>query len=340
MIQSDLEALSKQLSTDYFSSKKCLITGGAGFVGSWLSNYLVSAQAIAHCVDNLSTGVSSNFECLVAHANFKFLRFDVTESGLQNAGYGLVFHFASHASPEEYQEHPIETLMANAQGTQNMLEIARKSDAVLVYASSSEVYGHPMVVPTPETYWGNVNPVGVRSCYDEGKRFGEAMCMAYHRTYGLDVRIIRIFNTYGPRLRSDGLYARALSRFIEQALAGNDITVYGRGDQTRSFCYITDTLGAVLSTSIRKEMKGEVVNIGNPEEVSILNLAENIRAITKTESEIKFRPRPPDDPDRRCPDISKATKILGWHPKIALKEGLQKTVEWFMERRTRNGNGK
>jgi UDP-glucuronate decarboxylase len=214
-----------------------------------------------------------------------------------------------------------------------MLELARKNDARVIFASTSEAYGDAQIIPTPETYWGNVNPVGLRSCYDEGKRFGEALCMAYNRMYGLDVRIVRIFNTYGPRLRSDGFYGRALSRFIDQALSGRDITVYGNGDQTRSFCYVTDTLRGILLAAIAREMKGQVVNIGNPTEVSILELAENIKALTRSSSEITFHPRPSDDPQRRCPDISKARGILGWSPTTTLEEGLRNTIEWFRQRR-------
>jgi len=337
IILHDIETILKQLDRDEFQSRRVAVTGGAGFLGSWLCDTLVSSNALVNCIDNLSTGLTENIEHLLNAREFKFHDLDVTEPDLKDEKCDLILHFASRASPEEYEQHPIETLTANSQGTQNMLELAHKNDASLVYASTSEVYGDPQMIPTPEKYWGNVNPIGPRSCYDEAKRFGEALCMAYHRAQGLDVRIVRIFNSYGPRLRSDGFYARALSRFIDQALSGRDITVYGKGDQTRSFCYVTDAVTAILLAASRKEMKGEVVNIGNPQEVRVLELAEKIKALTNTNSEITFHPRPPDDPQRRCPDISEAKKVLGWAPTVTLDEGLRKTIEWFRERRKATG---
>jgi len=210
-----------------------------------------------------------------------------------------------------------------------VLEFARRSDARVLYTSSSEVYGDTKVVPTPEDYWGNVNPVGMRSCYDEGKRFGEALFMAYYREYGLDIRIARIFNTFGPRLREDGAYARALSRFIAQALSNRDITVYGDGKQTRSFCYVSDTITALLLQLMSERAKGDVINVGNPDEITILGLAEKIKELTKSKSRITFQPLPPDDPKRRCPNIGKAKGILGWQPRVTLDEGLIKTIKWF-----------
>lgn len=333
IIASDLDASKRRLDEDAFRSRRVLVTGGAGFIGSWLCDVLVSAKAAVRTIDNLSTGLMENVDHLLDDKNFTFQEFDVTRpSPKDKEEYDLILHFASCASPEEYQQHPVETLAANSLGTQNMLELARKNDATMVYASSSEVYGDAELVPTPETYWGKVNPIGPRSCYDEGKRYGEALCMAYKQAHNLDVRITRIFNSYGPRLRSDGFYGRALSRFIDQALSGRDITVYGKGEQTRSFSYITDTVAAILQTATRNEMKGEVVNIGNPNEVTILELARKIKAITNSRSEITFHPRPPDDPQRRCPDISKAERILDWSPGVTLDDGLQKTIEWFMQR--------
>ena len=331
VISSDLQSLKSELDKNAFQSTRALVAGGAGFIGSWVCDILVLANAVVHCVDNLSTGLLENVRHLSNIDNFRFTELDVAQSSPIDEKYELVIHLASRASPEEYQQRPIETLAANSQGTQVMLELARKSDATFVYASTSEVYGDAQITPTPETYWGNVNPVGLRSCYDEGKRFGEALCMAYYRTYGLDVRILRIFNTYGPRLRSDGLYGRALSRFIEQSLHGADITVYGKGNQTRSFCYIVDTITAILRVAAQEKMKGEVVNIGNPREITILELAEKIKAMTNSKSRITFHPQPPDDPKRRCPDISKAKKILGWSPSVTLEEGLRRTITWFAE---------
>jgi UDP-glucuronate decarboxylase len=240
-----------------------------------------------------------------------------------------IFHLASHASPEEYQVHPIETLRASSLGSIGMAELARKGDAALLFASTSEVYGDAEVVPTPESYWGKVNPIGPRSCYDEGKRFAEALFMAYHKQYGLNVRVARIFNTFGPRLREDGLYGRAMSRFIIQALAGKPITVYGDGAQTRSFCYVTDTVTGLMLLSTSEKPKGEVVNIGNVQEVTILQLAEKIKALTKSRSQLTFHLLPKDDPRRRCPDTRKMEGLLGFKPKVGLEEGLARTIEWF-----------
>jgi UDP-glucuronate decarboxylase len=313
-------------------SKRILITGGAGFLGSWLCDLLVSAGCTVRCIDDLSTGLESSIRHLSDASNFSFRKLDVTESNSHDGECEVIIHLASRASPEEYQVHPIETLVTNSRGTQNMLELARKNDAVLLYASTSEIYGDATVIPTPESYWGNVNPIGMRSCYDEGKRFGEALCVAYHRTYGSSVRILRLFNTYGPRLRADGLYGRAVSKFIEQALSGSHITVYGNGAQTRSFCYVTDTVAAMIRAATCEKMNGEIVNIGNPIETTILELAEKVKAITNSQSEIRLLPRCPDDPQRRCPDISKANRILKWSPSVTLDEGLKKTIEWFLQR--------
>jgi UDP-glucuronate decarboxylase len=272
----------------------------------------------------------SNIDHLLAAKNFSFRKLDVTQLDPGDQHYDLVFHFASRASPEEYQRHPIETLTANSQGTQNTLELARKCNAVLVYASTSEVYGDAEEIPTRESYWGKVNPIGPRSCYDEGKRYAEALCTAYVKSYGLDVRIIRIFNTFGPRIRADGIYARAVPRFMTQALSGKSITVHGDGDQTRSFCYITDTVGGILRAATRKGMKGEVINIGSPREITILELAKKIKTIAGSRSKITFIPRPADDPQRRCPDISKARELLNWSPTVALEDALHKTISWFI----------
>jgi UDP-glucuronate decarboxylase len=331
---SGLEAVKQNFDTALLGSKNTLVTGGAGFLGSWLCDILVSANAAVVCVDNLSTGLMENLDQPTEPGRFTFRNDDVTKFRADGETYDLIFHFASRASPEEYQQHPVETLAANSQGLQSMLEIARKSDCTLLYASSSEVYGDAEVVPTPESYWGKVNPVGPRSCYDEGKRFGEALCMAYHRAYGLDVRIVRLFNSYGPRLRADGNYARALSRFIQQASTGSDITIYGDGRQTRSFCYVTDCTAGILLAATRPRMRGEVVNIGNPHEISILDLAEKIRKQIVSRSRIVFKPRPTDDPRRRCPEISKARRILGWSPQVSLEGGLTQTIRWFTEGRT------
>ena len=309
-------------------SKKVVVTGGAGFLGSWLCDFHVSAGAEVLAVDNLSTGRIQNVDHLRNQSVFDFQNMDVITFDAVTSS-DLIFHFASRASPEEYQAHPIATLAANARGTEKLLEFARKADSTLVYASTSEVYGDSEVVPTPETYWGRVNPNGPRSCYDEGKRYGEALCAAYRKEYGIDVRIARIFNTYGPRLRADGAYGRAVSRFIAQALKGEDISVFGEGRQTRSFCYVTDTISGILKMAYTDAAKGETINIGNPNEIRIIALAKLIAKLVPTKSKITFKPLPADDPKRRCPDISKANRLLDWYPRVDLDAGLQKTIEWF-----------
>jgi UDP-glucuronate decarboxylase len=328
IIMEDLTGIIPNMEKSSFESKKVLVTGGAGFLGSWMCDALHKLGAEVACLDNLSTGKLENVNHLIGEKNFEFLKQDVVELKT-NKKFDYILHLASRASPEEYQQHPNETLLANSVGSLNLLELARQCDATIFYASSSEVYGDAKVVPTPESYWGYVNPIGARSCYDEGKRFGEALFMAYRREYGLDVRIARIFNTYGPRLREDGAYARALSRFIAQALANREITVYGDGSQTRSFSYVSDTITALLLLLKSERAKGEVLNVGNPDEITILELAEEIKGLTKSKSRITFQPLPPDDPKRRCPSIDKAKRILGWEPKVTLKEGLIKTVKWF-----------
>ena len=317
---------------DGLGQKKVLVTGGAGFIGSWLCDGLVSLGALVHCFDNLSTGLEENINHLRGHPNFTFERSDVTNPNQAISKYDVIVHLASRASPEDYQQHQIETLGANSAGTGNMLEIARKNDAIFLYASSSEVYGDAEIVPTPESYWGRVNPIGPRSCYDEGKRYGEALCMAYKRTYSVDTRIVRIFNTYGPRIRADAGYARAVPRFITQALKGESITVFGDGKQTRSFGYISDTLAALLRTMATAAANGEVLNIGNNEEMTISALAQKIKEITKSPSQIVQKPLPQDDPKRRCPDIGKAKRILDWKPTVSLDNGLSSTIYWFRSR--------
>jgi UDP-glucuronate decarboxylase len=326
IIKEDVEKLAKEFENS-FSSKRILVTGGAGFLGSWLCDVIVRAGGIVDCLDNLSTGKMENVEHLRGKA--KIIINDVEKAELNDI-YDYIFHFSSRASPEEYQEHPIQTLTANSIGTLKMLELAKKCNSIFVYASSSEVYGDAKVIPTPETYYGNVNPIGVRSCYDEGKRFGEALCMAYYRESKVDVRIARIFNSYGPRIRHDGIYARALPKFTFQAIKNEPITIYGDGRQTRSFCYVYDTLRGILKLAI-SNVSGEVFNIGNPNEINILRLAEVIKEIIGSKSEIVFLPPKEDDPRRRCPDINKAIKVLGWKPGISLKEGLRRTIRWIKE---------
>ncbi|MDR1992514.1 MAG: SDR family oxidoreductase [Nitrososphaerota archaeon] len=328
IIRKDLENIKNTVKGDVFTDKKILITGGAGFIGSWICDLMTEFGAQIIVVDDLSTGKIKNIEHLTKQAHVRFVQTDIC-TFKSDEKFDYIIHLAGHASPDEYQTHPIETLQTSAVGTLVMAELARKNDATLLFSSTSETYGDTEIIPTPETYWGNVNPIGPRSCYDEGKRFAEALLMAYRKQYGLDVRIPRIFNSYGPRLREDGLYGRALSRFIAQALAKQNITVYGDGKQTRSFCYIADTVTGLLLLATNSEAIGEVVNVGNTQEVTILELAQKIKEITKSESPITFYPLPKDDPKRRCPDTTKLEKIVCWKPTIELQEGLQKTIKWF-----------
>jgi len=332
IISEDLEKTKNAVKGDAFAEKKVLVTGGAGFIGSWLCDVLVDFGADVTAVDDLSTGRIKNIDHLTKDPRFKLVKSDVCmfESKVK---FDFILHMAGHASPDEYQVHPIETLQTSAVGTEKMAELARKNDSTLLFASTSEVYGDAEIVPTPESYWGKVNPVGPRSCYDEGKRFAEALLMAYCKQYGLDVRVPRIFNSYGPRLREDGLYGRAMSRFILQALTNQPITVYGDGKQTRSFCYITDTVTALMLLTASSKAKGEVVNVGNTQEVSILELAKKVKEITKCKSEIEFHPLPKDDPKRRCPDTNKLERLVGWKPTVSFEEGLKGTVTWFSQKK-------
>ena len=328
IIRQDLENIKKNLNGEVFTSKKVLVTGGAGFIGSWICDLVTDFGAQVTVVDDLSTGRIENIEHLIKQAQIKFIQTDVC-TFRSDEKFDFIIHMAGHASPDEYQTHPIQTLQTSATGTFVMAELARKNDATLLFSSTSETYGDTKIIPTPETYWGNVNPIGPRSCYDEGKRFAEALLVAYNKQYNLDVKIPRIFNSYGPRLREDGLYGRALSRFIAQALAKQDITVYGDGKQTRSFCYISDTITGLLLLATNPNAKGEVVNVGNTQEITIHELAQKIKEITQSKSPITFQPLPRDDPKRRCPDTTKLEKIVGWKPKIELQEGLKKTITWF-----------
>lgn len=305
--------------------KTVLITGGAGFIGSHLCEFLLEKDFRVLCMDNLITGNKENIKHLEANENFKFLDHNVSEHIKVEEHLDYVLHFASPASPIDYQKIPIQTLKAGALGTHNTLGLALAKKAKYMLASTSEVYGDPLVKPQPESYWGNVNPVGPRGCYDESKRFAEALTMAYHRIHNLDTRIVRIFNTYGPRMRKED--GRAVPNFIMQALNNKPITVYGNGKQTRSFCYISDLIDGIFK--LLKSDINEPVNLGNPDEKTILELANTIKRITKTKSENVFKELPVDDPKVRCPDISKAEKELKWEPKISLEKGLRKTIDWF-----------
>ncbi len=328
IILEDIERIKSSVKGDFFVGKRVLVTGGAGFIGSWLCDVLVAFDAKVTVVDDLSTGRMKNIDHLMGNPRFKLVKSDVCRFKNEEK-LDIILHLAGHASPDEYMAHPIETLRTSAFGTEKMAELARKNNALVLFASTSEVYGDAKIVPTPETYWGKVNPVGPRSCYDEGKRFAEALLVAYLKQYKLNVKIARIFNTYGPRLREDGLYGRAMSRFIKQALNNEPITVYGDGKQTRSFCYITDTVTGLMLLTVSEKAKGEVVNVGNSQEMTILELAKKIKKLTKCSSSLTFHPLPKDDPKRRCPDTRKLEALVGWKPQVTFEDGLRRTITWF-----------
>ena len=329
MLAEDLASISSAVDLSLFDGKRVLVSGGAGFLGSWLSDALLLGGARVFCVDDFSSGTGSNVKYLLKNKQFSLRKMDIVAGRGLRGSYDFVVHLASRASPVDYQKHPVHTLQANSQGTKNMLDMAEKSNAVFLYSSSSEIYGNPSVVPTPEDEWGTVNPTGVRSSYDEGKRFGEALCMAYYRSVGVNIRVARIFNTYGPRLRQDGPYGRVVLRFLVQALDNKPITVFGDGSQTRSFCYVTDTIGGLVGLLTTPKAKGEVFNIGNTQEITVLDLAKEVIELTGSKSEIVFKPLPQDDPPRRCPAISKADKVLGWKPTVSLSSGIERTIAWL-----------
>jgi dTDP-glucose 4,6-dehydratase len=306
-------------------SKRVLITGGAGFLGSHLCDkYLESGYEVL-CMDNLLTGRMKNIEHLIGLKEFTFIHQDVTEYIHIAGDLDLILHFASPASPIDYLEMPIQTLKVGSLGTHKVLGLAKDKKARLLLASTSEVYGDPLVHPQKETYWGNVNPIGDRGVYDEAKRFAEAIVMAYHRYHKVDTRIVRIFNTYGPRMRiNDG---RALPTFIVQALRGDDLTIFGDGSQTRSFCYVDDMIEGIYR--LAESSYTNPVNIGNPEEISIQEFATEIIALTGTKSKLVFKTLPSDDPKVRQPDTTRAQELLGWHAKIDRKHGLEKTLTYF-----------
>jgi dTDP-glucose 4,6-dehydratase len=306
---------------------RAVITGGAGFLGSHLCDYLIERGWDVLSIDNLVTGTEGNVGHLIKHPRFRMMRHDVSCHIDVPGAVDYVLNFASPASPADYLKLPIQTLKVGALGTHNSLGLALAKKAKYLLASTSECYGDPQVSPQPETYWGHVNPIGPRGVYDEAKRFAEAMVMAYHRFHGVDTRIVRIFNTYGPRMRlNDG---RALPNFVYQALTGRPITVYGDGRQTRSFCYVSDLIEGIYR--LMNSDEHEPVNIGNPQEITILEFAERIRQLLGSEVPIIFKPLPQDDPKQRCPDISKAKRLLGWQPKVDLEEGLRLTLEFFRQ---------
>jgi len=302
-----------------------LITGGAGFLGSHLCDRLIAEGHRVICVDNFLTGRRENILHLLNANSFIFIEHDIIHPLKIESDLDYVLHFASPASPKDYMKYAIETMKAGAFGTYNMLELAKQKGSVFLLASTSEVYGDPQIHPQSENYWGYVNPIGPRSVYDEAKRYAEALTMAYHREYGLNVKIVRIFNTYGPRMKVDD--GRVISNFIVQALKGEPITVYGDGSQTRSFCYVDDLVEGILRL-MQTNYIG-VVNLGNPEEYTVLQLAEIIKELTGSSSQIVFHPLPQDDPKRRQPDISLAKNLLNWEPQVSLREGLKRTIAYF-----------
>ncbi len=303
---------------------RVLVSGSAGFLGSHLTDALLGDGHTVFGVDNLSTGSLVNLEHLKSEPRFEFLEHDICEP-FDSGRVDYVFNFASPASPPEYLRLGIETLMVGSLGARNMLDLAKEYDAGFLHASTSECYGDPAVHPQTEDYWGNVNPVGPRSVYDESKRFGEALVMAYHRHHKVNTRLVRIFNTYGPRLH--GADGRVISNFMMQALKGEDLTVYGNGRQTRSFCYVSDEIAGILALSRSDEHLP--VNIGNPNEFTVLECARTVLRITGSKSKIVYRPLPQDDPTQRQPDISKARRLLGWEPRINLETGLKLSMEYF-----------
>ncbi|HHT9145795.1 MAG TPA: UDP-glucuronic acid decarboxylase family protein [Candidatus Wunengus sp. YC61] len=304
---------------------RIVITGGAGFIGSHLCDYLIAKDHEIICIDNLLTGKAENIVHLIGNSKFRFIKHNVSDYIYVDGNVDCVLHFASPASPFDYLEFPIQTLKVGSLGTLNSLGLAKTKKARFLLASTSEVYGDPQIHPQREDYWGHVNPVGPRGVYDEAKRFAEAMTMAYHRYHQIDTRIVRIFNTYGPRMRiKDG---RSLPNFMCQALSGEDMTVFGNGSQTRSFCYVSDLVEGIYRLLLSDEH--EPVNMGNPEEITILQLAQEMLALTGSKSKIVFKTLPVDDPKVRQPDISKAKRILGWEPRVSREEGLRKTLTYF-----------
>ena len=305
--------------------KRILVTGGAGFIGNHLCRRLLNEGNYVICLDNFFTGLKRHIEDMLNNPNFELIEHDVVDP--IDITVDQIYNLACPASPPHYQYDPVKTMKTSVLGIINMLELAKKYKATLLQASTSEVYGNPLVHPQQESYWGNVNPIGIRSCYDEGKRAAETLMMDYHRQYGVDIRIIRIFNTYGPNM--DPKDGRVVSNCIVQAINGKDITIYGDGSQTRSFCYVSDLVdGAIKMMNNDKGFIGPV-NLGNPSERTVFNLAEMVLEMTGSKSKITYKELPSDDPVKRKPDITKAQKILGWEPKVDIKDGLVKTIEYF-----------
>ena len=308
---------------------RCLVTGGAGFIGSHLCDELIRLEHEVVCIDNLITGNKDNIAHLLTHPHFTFLEKDCVKELALSQKVDFIFHLASPASPPKYQEFSLETMLVNTLGTYYLLELAKTDQIPLIFASTSEVYGDPAEHPQKETYWGHVNPTGIRSCYDEGKRAGEALVMIYVRKYGVDGRIIRIFNTYGPRMDIDD--GRVVTNFIKAIKTRTSLTVNGDGKQTRSFCYVSDLVSGIIKVFTSSQVKGEVINLGNQNEMTVLELAKTLKKLTAYQGAIEFQSLPPDDPSRRRPDISKAISLLRWEPLVNLEDGLKKTIDYFLE---------
>ncbi len=312
---------------------KCIVTGGAGFIGSHLCDVLIAKGYEVICVDNLITGSVENIIHLKDNPYFHFICHDITKPFPSNSKFLIlnskfIYHLASPASPPQYRKYSIETLMVNSIGAKNLLDLAIKYNSTFLLASTSEIYGNPLIHPQTENYYGNVNTLGLRSCYDESKRFAETITMEYNRKFSIDTRIVRIFNTYGPRMQKDD--GRVVSNFINQAIENIPLTVYGDGIQTRSFCYITDMINGIFSAMETKGLNGEVINLGNPDEKTVIEIGNLILKLTGSSSKLsKVSDIYMDDPDRRKPDITKANKLLKWYPKISLANGLRETIEYF-----------
>ncbi len=327
--KSEVEEIKDDLKDTSFQDQTVLVTGGAGFLGSWICDLLLMQGASVLCLDNLSSGLRSNISSHLDDDNFRFIEQDICLPLSLDRRIDLVIHMASRASPFEFKHYPVEILKANTLGLMTSLNVAKEHRSKLLYTSTSEIYGNPHVVPTPESYYGNVNPIGPRGCYDEAKRCGEAFVIAYRRQFGLDARIARIFNTYGPRIRFDGIYARALPRFIDQAMSAQPITIFGDGMQTRSFTYVTDQISGLIRLAALDEARDAIVNLGSDIETTVKDMAHLVIKATGSQSEITYHPLPDDDPLRRRPDISRARELLGWRPKIGLAQGLDRTLAWY-----------
>ena len=302
-----------------------LLAGGGGFLGSHFCDFLIGKGHKVFCIDNFVTGKKDNIKHLLNNKNFKFKKIDISKKFSLKEKFDAVIDLASIASPVFYDKYKIETLLVGSYGTHNLLELAKKNKAKFLFTSTSEVYGDPLINPQKESYWGNVNPIGKRSMYDESKRFSEALVMNYHRVYGIDTKIVRIFNTYGPRMNAND--GRVVPQFINQALNNKPVTVFGKGLQTRSLCYVSDLISGIYKLLMSKEHTP--VNIGNPNEMTVKEIAQTIIKLTDSKSEIIYKPLPEDDPKKRRPDISKAKKLLKWQPKVDLKQGLLETIEYF-----------